>query len=85
MVEIKSDWWTPLDVCRHLKYSMKIKWQALHDASSSHATWPNISVPSLIEWTRLNGDNWHLSISLKINRLIEWSCPNFPIDMCLLQ
>ena len=42
---------------------MKIKWQALRDASSSCVMWQNLSAPSLIRQMELNGDNLHPSVS----------------------
>ena len=42
---------------------MKIKWEVLHDISSSRATWKNLSTSSSIEWTRLNGNDLHPNIS----------------------
>ena len=37
-----------MDMWLHLEHSMKIKWHALHNASSSCATWQNLSAPSSI-------------------------------------
>ena len=41
---------------------MKIKLCALRDASSSHATWQNLSASSLIGQTGLSHDDSHTSI-----------------------
>ena len=57
---------------------MKIKRQALHDASSSCRTSRNLSAPSLIIRTRLNDEDLHPSISSEplMRRQIERSRPN---------
>ena len=45
-----------------------------HDASSSHATWENLSAPSLIEQMKVNGNDSHSSVSSK--PLIDDEEPN---------
>ena len=39
--------------------------QMLYNALSSHATWRNLSAPSLLKRTRLNGDDLHPCISFE--------------------
>ena len=65
MVEIKSVIWTLVATCRHLEHFMKIKQQALRNISSSRMTWQNLSALSSIEWTQLNNNDSHQSISSK--------------------
>ena len=61
-VEIKSHRWTPVDKCKHLERSMKIKQQVLRNVSSSRATWWNLSTPSLFEWIWLK----------RFMRVVDW-------------
>ena len=66
-----------MDTWMYLEHSMKSKHQTLYDASS-RATWLNLSAPSWIKQTRLNGDDSHPRISSKLliedeeaNRMVE--------------
>ena len=63
MAKIKSNLLTPADMCTHREHPMKIKRQALHDISSSHVMCQNLSAPSSIKQTRLNGNDSHPKIS----------------------
>ena len=63
--KIKSAWWTLVNTCTPPEHSMKIKQQAFRDVSSSRLTWQNMSAPSLIERTWLNGNNSHTIVSFE--------------------
>ena len=51
---------------QHLMHLMEIKRLALHDASSSLATWKNLSAPSSIKHKGLNGDNSYPNVSFEL-------------------
>ena len=55
-----------MDIWRHVIHKTKIKWHVLHAASSSHATWQNLSTPYAIKQTRLNRDDLHPDISFEL-------------------
>ena len=58
----------------NLRSRFTIKWMRSRDASSLRAMWQNLSAPSSIEQTKLNGNDLHPSISFE--PLIEDDEPN---------
>ena len=70
-----------MDTCTHPEHLNKIKRQALRDVSSSCAMWQNLSALSIIERTRLNGNNSHPRFSseplIENEQAHQTGAPNF--------
>ena len=64
-----------MDVWQHLRRRLTIRQTRSHEASFSHAMWQNQSIPSSIEWMRLNGNDSHPSVSFKPLIEVEESNP----------